>query len=623
MSAERTALRQPSQSANMFGRGPMGGLGIPVQKAKDFKGTLRRLTGYLAPHRPALIVVVVAGVIATVFSVVGPKMMGLVTTRIFEGYLARAMGATTGIDFGYLGNMLTTLLVLYVVSALFLYLQQYLMSGVAQKTVSALREDVEAKFSRLPLRFFDSKSHGEILSRAVNDLDNISSTLQQNLTQLITSLLTVIGIVIMMLTISWILTIVVVLTLPLSVAIVAAIAKRSQEYFVRQQKALGELNGHVAEMYSGHAIVTAYGHEGRSVATFDDLNEKCYDGAWRAQFATGVMFPIMMFVGNLGYVAVAVIGGILVTRRSIAIGDIQAFIQYSRQFSMPITQLSSIANTLQLTIASAERVFELMDEAEEPADTPVAAVPAKPSGDVRFDHIAFSYHPEVLLIDDMVLTVEPGQMVAIVGHTGAGKTTLVNLLMRFYDVNAGAIRVDGIDIRDLGRGDLRRMFGMVLQDTWLFSGTIRDNIAYGREGASETEVVQAAKAAQADHFIRTLPDNYGTVINEEATNLSQGQKQLLTIARAFLADPAILILDEATSSVDTRTEVLIQEAMGRLMKGRTTFVIAHRLSTIRNADVILMMAHGRIVEKGTHQALLDAGGRYAELYQSQFTGAVS
>lgn len=623
MSAERTALRQPSQSANMFGRGPMGGLGIPVQKAKDFKGTLRRLTGYLAPHRPALIVVVVAGVIATVFSVVGPKMMGLVTTRIFEGYLARAMGATTGIDFGYLGNMLTTLLVLYVVSGLFLYLQQYLMSGVAQKTVSALREDVEAKFSRLPLRFFDSKSHGEILSRAVNDLDNISSTLQQNLTQLITSLLTVIGIVIMMLTISWILTIVVVLTLPLSVAIVAAIAKRSQEYFVRQQKALGELNGHVAEMYSGHAIVTAYGHEGRSVATFDDLNEKYYDGAWRAQFATGVMFPIMMFVGNLGYVAVAVIGGILVTRRSIAIGDIQAFIQYSRQFSMPITQLSSIANTLQLTIASAERVFELMDEAEEPADTPVAAVPAKPSGDVRFDHIAFSYHPEVLLIDDMVLTVAPGQMVAIVGHTGAGKTTLVNLLMRFYDVNAGAIRVDGIDIRDLGRGDLRRMFGMVLQDTWLFSGTIRDNIAYGREGASETEVVQAAKAAQADHFIRTLPDNYGTVINEEATNLSQGQKQLLTIARAFLADPAILILDEATSSVDTRTEVLIQEAMGRLMKGRTTFVIAHRLSTIRNADVILMMAHGRIVEKGTHQALLDAGGRYAELYQSQFTGAVS
>jgi len=623
MSAERTALRQPSQSANMFGRGPMGGLGMPVQKAKDFKGTLRRLTGYLAPHRPALMVVLVAGVISTVFSVVGPKMMGLVTTKIFEGYLARAMGSTTGIDFGYVGNMLATLLVLYVVSAAFLYLQQYLMSGVAQKTVYALREDVEAKFSRLPLRFFDSKSHGEILSRAVNDLDNISSTLQQNLTQLITSLLSVIGIIIMMLTISWVLTIVVVLTLPLSVTIVAAIAKRSQAFFVRQQKALGELNGHVAEMYSGHAIVTAYGHEDRSVATFNDLNEKYYDGAWRAQFATGVMFPIMMFVGNLGYVAVAVIGGILVTRRAIAIGDIQAFIQYSRQFSMPITQLSSIANTIQLTIASAERVFELMDEAEEPADTPVAAVPARPRGDVAFDHIAFSYQPEAPLIDDMALTVASGQMVAIVGHTGAGKTTLVNLLMRFYDVNAGAIRVDGIDIRDLSRGGLRRMFGMVLQDTWLFSGTIRENIAYGRDGATEAEVVQAAKAAQADHFIRTLPDNYGTLINEEATNLSQGQKQLLTIARAFLADPAILILDEATSSVDTRTEVLIQEAMGRLMKGRTTFVIAHRLSTIRNADVILMMEHGRIVEKGTHQGLLDAKGRYAELYQSQFAGAAT
>jgi len=622
MSAERTALRQPSQSANMFGRGPMGGLGLPVQKAKDFKGTLRRLTGYLAPHRPALIVVVVAGVISTLFSVVGPKMMGLVTTKIFEGYLGRAMKVPgAGIDFRYVGNMLATLLALYAVSALFLYLQQYLMSGVAQKTVYALREDVEAKFSRLPLRFFDSKTHGEILSRAVNDLDNISSTLQQNLTQLITSLLSVTGIIIMMLTISWILTIVVVLTLPLSVTIVAAIAKRSQAFFVRQQQALGELNGHVAEMYSGHAIVTAYGHEVRSVARFDELNENYYDGAWRAQFATGVMFPIMMFVGNLGYVAVAVIGGILVTRRSIAIGDIQAFIQYSRQFSMPITQLSSIANTIQLTIASAERVFELMDEAEEPADTPVAAVPATPRGEVRFDHIAFSYQPEAPLIEDMALTVASGQMVAIVGHTGAGKTTLVNLLMRFYDVNAGAIRVDGIDIRDLGRGGLRRMFGMVLQDTWLFSGTIRDNIAYGRDGATEAEVVQAAKAAQADHFIRTLPDNYGTLINEEATNLSQGQKQLLTIARAFLADPAILILDEATSSVDTRTEVLIQQAMGTLMHGRTTFVIAHRLSTIRNADVILMMEHGRIVEKGTHQQLLDAHGRYAALYQSQFSGS--
>jgi ATP-binding cassette subfamily B multidrug efflux pump len=623
MSGERTAVRQPSQAANMFGRGPMGGLGIPVQKAKDFKGALRRLTGYLTPHKPALIVVVVAGIISTLFSVLGPKLMGLVTTKIFEGYLARAMKMPdAGIDFGYVGNMLTTLLVLYVVSAMFLYLQQYLMSGVAQKTVYSLRQDVEAKFSRMPLRFFDSKTHGEILSRAVNDLDNISSTLQQNLTQLITSLLSVVGIIIMMLTISWILTIVVVLTLPLSVTIVAMIAKRSQAYFVRQQKALGDLNGHVAEMYSGHAIVTAYGHEDRSVATFNDLNDKYYDGAWRAQFATGVMFPIMMFVGNLGYVAVAVIGGILVTRRSLAIGDIQAFIQYSRQFSMPITQLSSIANTIQLTIASAERVFELLDEPEEPAEAEGAA-PASPRGEVQFDRVAFSYTPEVPLIEEMTLDVAAGQTVAIVGPTGAGKTTLVNLLMRFYDVSSGAIRIDGVDIRELRRGELRRMFGMVLQDAWLFAGTIRENIAYGRAGATEAEIVQAAKAAQADHLIRTLPDNYSTLIKEEASNVSQGQKQLLTIARAFLADPAILILDEATSSVDTRTEVLIQEAMGRLMRGRTTFVIAHRLSTIRNADVILMMEHGRIVEKGTHDELLAAKGRYAALYQSQFTGAIA
>ena len=624
MSAERTAMRQSAPAASPFGRGPMAGLGMPVQKAKDFKGTLRRLTGYLAPHRQALVVVLLAGFVSTLFSVIGPKLMGTATTKIFEGYLSRRLGLpNAGIDFGAVGGIIQTLLVLYVVSAVFQYVQQYLMSGVAQDTVYALRQDVEAKFSRLPLRFFDTKTHGEILSRAVNDLDNISSTLQQNLTQLITSVLTVLGIIIMMLTISWVLTIVVVLTLPLSVAVVARIAKRSQGYFVRQQRALGELNGHVAEMYAGHAIVTAFGHEARAVARFNALNETYYDGAWRAQFATGMMFPIMMFIGNLGYVAVAVIGGFLVTRRSIAIGDIQAFIQYSRQFTMPISQLSSMANTIQLTVASAERVFELLDEPEEPADAATAAAPATARGDVQFDRVAFNYEPDAPLIDEMNLTVASGQTVAIVGPTGAGKTTLVNLLMRFYDVNAGAIRVDAIDIRELRRGGLRRMFGMVLQDTWLFSGSIRDNIAYGREGASDEAVVQAAKAAQADHFIRTLPDNYGTVINEEATNLSQGQKQLLTIARAFLADPAILILDEATSSVDTRTEVLIQAAMAQLMRGRTTFVIAHRLSTIRTADVILMMEHGQIVEKGTHQTLLAAGGRYASLYRSQFAGAAA
>ncbi len=622
MSDERARLTQQQQPASMFGRGPMGGFGMPVQKAKDFKGTLRRLMGYLQPHKPALLVVIGAGVLSTTFSVLGPKLLGKATTKIFEGYLSRATGGSNaGVDMAYVGNILGWLVVLYVISAAFLYLQQYLMSGVAQKTVYALRRDVEGKFSRLPLKFFDSRTHGEILSRAVNDLDNISSSLQQNLTQLITSALSVLGIIVMMLTISWIMTLVVLLTLPLSVTIVATIAKRSQAYFIRQQKALGELNGHVAEMYAGHTIVTAFGHEERSVAKFNELNDKYYEGAWRAQFATGMIFPIMMFVGNLGYVAVAVIGGYLVTRGSLALGDVQAFIQYSRQFSMPITQLSSMANTIQLTIASAERVFELLDEAEEPSESATPAALTSPQGHVEFDRVAFSYKADAPLIEDMSIDVTSGQMIAIAGHTGAGKTTLVNLLMRFYDINSGAIRVDGIDIRDLRRGELRRIFGMVLQDTWLFSGTIGENISYGREGATQEAVVRAAKAAQADHFIRTLPENYNTVINEEATNLSQGQKQLLTIARAFLANPAILILDEATSSVDTRTEVLIQKAMAQLMRGRTTFVIAHRLSTIRNADLILMMEHGRIVEKGSHDELLAANGKYAELYRSQFTAA--
>ncbi len=618
MSDERMKMKtQQGPPPGIFGRGPMGGFGMPVQKAKDFKGTVRRLSGYLRPHKNGLIVVISAGVISTLFSVVGPKLLGKATTKVFEGYLARAAGRG-GIDFAYVGSILTWLVILYVISSTFLYLQQYLMSGIAQNTVFALRRDVEAKFSRLPLKFFDSRTHGEILSRAVNDLDNISSTLQQNLTQLISSVLSVLGIIIMMLTISWIMTLVVLLTLPLSVTVVATIAKRSQAFFIRQQKALGEMNGHVAEMYSGHTIVTAFGHEEKSVEKFKQLNQNYFDSAWRAQFATGMIFPIMMFVGNIGYVMVAVIGGYMVTRRSLALGDVQAFIQYSRQFSMPITQLSSMANTIQLTVASAERVFDLLDEVEEPADPAPAKQVVDPKGHVEIDHLAFSYKADAPLIEDMSIDVEPGKTVAIVGHTGAGKTTLVNLLMRFYDVNSGSIRIDGVDIRDVTRGELRRIFGMVLQDTWLFSGTIRDNIAYGRESASEEAIVRAAKAAQADHFIRTLPENYNTLINEEATNLSQGQKQLLTIARAFLADPAILILDEATSSVDTRTEVLIQKAMAQLMHGRTTFVIAHRLSTIRNADLILMMEHGRIVEKGSHDELLAANGKYANLYRSQF-----
>jgi ATP-binding cassette subfamily B protein len=608
----------------MFGRRPIGGLGMPTQKAKDFKGTSKRLAGYLRPHRAGLTVVLLAGAISTVFSVLGPKILGMATTKIFAGFLAKAAGVPgAAVDFDYVGRILLGLIGLYLVGNGFQYVMQYLMADIAQKTVYAMRREVEAKFERLPLKFFDSRTRGEVMSRAVNDLDSISGTLQQSLTQLLTSALTLIGVTTMMLTISWILTLVIVATLPLSIVIVARIAKRSQAFFMGQQKALGALNGHVAEMYGGHAIVTAFGHERKSVATFDTLNEAYYDRAWRAQFVSGIIMPTMMFVGNLGYVGVAVIGGLLVTRGAIAIGDVQAFIQYGRQFSMPITQLSGIANTMQLTIVSAERVFELLDEPEEVPDAENATAIASPRGAVQFDAVSFRYKDEVPLIDDMSIDVAPGQRIAIVGHTGAGKTTLVNLLMRFYDVNSGAIRVDGVDIRELKRGALRRMFGMVLQDTWLFSGTIRENIAYGREQTSEEAIVNAAKAAQADHFIRTLPDNYDTLINEETSNLSQGQKQLLTIARAFVADPAILILDEATSSVDTRTEILIQSAMTHLMSGRTTFVIAHRLSTIRNADVILMMEHGRIVEKGSHHELLAAKGSYADLYQSQFAGRVA
>jgi ATP-binding cassette subfamily B protein len=605
----------------MFGGRPIGGLGVPAQKAKNFKGTLVRLLGYLQPHRTALIVVIAAGAIGTVFSVLGPKVLGLATTKIFEGFIARASGAPgAGIDFNAVGRILLWLVVLYLVANAFQYLMQYLMASVAQRTVYTLRQEVEAKFDRLPLKFFDSRTRGEVMSRAVNDLDSISSTLQQNLTQLLTSVLMLVGTIVMMLTISWLLTLVIVLTLPLSLVIVARIAKRSQKFFMQQQQALGALNGHVAEMFGGHAIITAFGHEQRSVATFEALNEKYYESAWKAQFVTGIIMPTMMFVGNIGFGLVAVIGGLLVTRGALPIGDVQAFIQYSRQFNFPIMQLSGIANLIQLTVVAAERVFELLDEPEETADADDATVLASPRGAVQFDAVSFQYKEDVPLIEDLSLDVTPGQMIAIVGPTGAGKTTLVNLLMRFYDVNRGAVRVDDADIRQLKRGALRRTFGMVLQDTWLVSGTIRENIAYGREHATEEAIVKAAQAAQADHFIRTLPENYDTLINEEASNLSQGQKQLLTIARAFLADPAILILDEATSSVDTRTEVLIQSAMRELMRGRTTFVIAHRLSTIRNADVILMLEHGRIVERGTHDELLDANGHYAAMYQSQFAG---
>jgi len=632
----------PPRGPGMMGH-PGPRLGMPVEKAKDFSGTLKRLFAYLKPFKFQLITVIVMSVLSTLFTILSPKIMGLITTSLFEGIQNRLSGATgVMIDFPYIANILLVLAGLYVFSSAFAYAQQYIMASVTQRTVYGLRQQVNSKLSRLPLRYFDGRTHGETLSRITNDVDNISNTMQQSLVQIISSVITIIGVVVMMLIISPWLTLICLLTLPLSVVATMLVAKRSQGYFINQQRTLGELNGHVEEMYAGQQIIKVFGHEKRSVSDFDAINERLYDAGWKAQFISGIIMPLMGFIGNIGYVLIAVVGGMMVFWQRIAIGDVQAFIQYARQFSQPITQAANIANIIQSTIASAERVFELLDEEEEPqgrsAEEGEAASASKHTagtaavrdtadkpavqGAVAFHHVRFGYAPEEILIEDMNINVQPGQMVAIVGPTGAGKTTLVNLLMRFYDVLGGRITVDGRDIRDYDRGELRSLFGMVLQDTWLFNGTIRDNIAYGREGATEREVVQAAAMAHADHFIRTLPDGYDTVLNEEASNISQGQKQLLTIARAFLADPRILILDEATSSVDTRTEIHIQRAMATLMQGRTSFVIAHRLSTIRNADMILVMNKGSIIEQGTHEELLARGGFYADLYNSQFAAQV-
>lgn len=605
--------------------GPMG-IGKPVEKPKDFRGTLRRLVRYLAPRRGALMVVFFFAALSTVFHIVSPKILGKATTQLFTGLMMKLSGVPgAAIDFDYIRNILIWLGVLYVGSALFGYVQQYIMAGLAQGTVYDMRRDVSAKLARLPLKYFDGRTHGEILSRVVNDVDNISNTLQQSLTQLITSIVTMVGVIAMMLSISPVMTLITLVTLPLSVLVTVSIARRSQAYFAGQQKALGQLNGHVEEMYSGHRIVKAFGREAAAIRTFEETNEQLYDYGWKAQFVSGIIMPLMNFVGNIGYVIICVVGGIFVTRRVIELGDIQAFIQYSRQFTQPIVQTANIANILQSTMASAERVFEILDETEESADAAGAAVAATavamlaaPRGEVQFEGVGFRYKEDAPLIDGMDIHVASGQTVAIVGPTGAGKTTLVNLLMRFYEVGGGRIRVDGVDIRDIPRADLRRMFGMVLQDTWLFGGTVKENIAYGRARATDEQVIAAARAAHADTFIRALPEGYNTVLNEDASNISQGQMQLLTIARAFLADPAILILDEATSSVDTRTEMQIQAAMRALMKGRTSFVIAHRLSTVRHADHTLVINEGKIVEQGRHDELLARGGFYAELYNSQF-----
>ncbi len=604
-----------------MGNGPGGGMSMPVEKAKNFKSTLKRLVGYLAPQKMRFFAVAILAIASTVFSIFGPKILGKATTKIAEGVMALRYSPIPSFDFEYVGKILLLMVVLYLISFLTGYAMSYIMSGVSQKTVYVMRNEVKEKLDRLPLKYFDGRTHGEILSRVTNDMDTIATTLQQSMTQLITSVVTIAGILIMMLSISPVMTLIALVTLPVCVVLTIIIAKKSQKYFANQQKSLGELNGHVEEMYTGHRIVKVFGQEQESIEKFQKVNEELYHAGWKAQFMSGIIMPALNFVNNLGYVFICIIGGLLVAKKAIDVGDIQAFIQYMRNFTQPIVQTANIANVIQGTIASAERVFEVLDEEEQLPDIRDAAPIRKDMirGKVNFEHVSFRYGEDVPLIEDMNIHVKPGQMVAIVGPTGAGKTTLVNLLLRFYELNDGRITIDGIDITKMTRGDLRSLFGMVLQDAWLYKGSIMENIAYSMEDPDQKKVIDAAKAAHADHFIRSLPMGYDTILNEEASNISQGQKQLLTIARALLADPPILILDEATSSVDTRTEALIQKAMTELMKGRTSFVIAHRLSTIKNADLILVMKNGSVIEQGTHEELIQQKGFYEDLYNSQFT----
>ncbi|WP_217586594.1 ABC transporter ATP-binding protein [Lentibacillus saliphilus] len=590
--------------------------GQPSHKPTQSKATLKRLLRYLAPRRKRLFVVLLATILSTVFAILGPKIMGDTITELFEGAYAKLSGTGTGIDFSKIGQMLALLGALYVFSSLFTLVQQYLMASVAQNTVYDLRTDIFKKLNKLPLKYYDGHSHGDTLSRVTNDIDTIGNTLQQSIAQFFQSVITIIGIIIMMLTISPLLTLITIISLPLSIFVIRPFLQRSQRYFAEQQHTLGNLNGHIEEMYTGHQVVKAFGQEPHAQQTFDEVNEELYEAGRRAQFISGIIMPVMTFIGNLTYVLISIVGGILVIQRAISIGDIQAFITYSKQFTQPIQQTANIANIIQSTIASAERVFGLLDEQEEVPETQTQQTPVA-DGTVTFEHVAFGYGDD-LLMKDITINVKPGQTVAIVGPTGAGKTTLINLLMRFYELKSGSIKVDGTDIQSMSRHDLRAHFGIVLQDTWLFNGTIMENIAYGKSDATEADIMAAAKAARADDFIRTLPDGYNTILNEEGSNISQGQKQLITIARSILADPPIMILDEATSSVDTRTEVLIQEAMNRIMEGRTSFVIAHRLSTIQGADLILVMDQGTIIEQGTHEALLKQDGFYADLYNSQF-----
>lgn len=598
---------------------PMHGPGamMPGEKAKDFKGTMRKLIAYLSRFLPAVIFVLICAALSTVFAIFGPKILGNATTKLFEGLIATLTG-TGSIDFAAIGQILLFLATLYGISALLMYMQGWVMSGIATKLSYSMRRDISNKIDKMPLSYFDRVPHGEVLSRITNDVDTVTQTLNQSLSQIVSNVTTMIGVLIMMITISPVLTLVALCILPVSVVIVMNVVKRSQPFFQRQQEYLGHVNGHVEEMYGAHTVVSAFNGEEESIAQFEALNDRLYHAAWKSQFLSGMMMPLMNFAGNLGYVGICVLGGFLSLNGTITVGDIQAFIQYVRQFTQPINQIANISNVLQQTAAAAERVFAFLEEEEETADAAASVKPEEITGEVSFDHVRFGYVPEKTIIHDFSTLVRPGQKVAIVGPTGAGKTTIVKLLMRFYDVSDGSIQLSGHDLRTLPRNELRSFFGMVLQDTWLYNGTIRENIRYGRLDASDEDVLAAAKAAQVDHFVRTLPEGYDTVLNEEASNISQGQKQLLTIARTIISDPKILILDEATSSVDTRTEVSIQKAMDHLTEGRTSFIIAHRLSTIRNADMILVMKDGDIVETGTHEALLEKGGFYAELYNSQF-----
>ncbi len=612
---------QTKKQPQMTPGGPMGrgAIAMGTDKAKDLKGTTKRLLTYFKPHTVGLVLVLLAAILSTVFMIISPKILGDATTILFDGSLQIMQGVPdAGVDMPALIRLLIWLLGFYVFSAIFAYLQQFWMARIAQDTVYDMREAINTKIAKLPLNYFDTHTNGEILSRITNDIETVSTTLQQTLTQLLASLITIVGVIAMMFTINWLLTLVSVGTMILGLFVVRPIILRAQKFFIVQQRSLGQLNGHIEEMYTGHNIVKAFNQEAQAIEKFDAINTTLYESGWKSQFISGILMPLLNFVGNIGYVLITLIGGILVIQQTIQIGDIQAFIQYSRQLTQPINQIANITNIFQSTLAAAERVFELLDEVEEQnSEQPVATL-QDVHGDVAFEAVDFGYSPNKLLMKQLDVAVTAGQKVAIVGPTGAGKTTLVNLLLRFYELNGGAITIDGVNIADVTRENLRQTFGMVLQDTWLFTGTIYENLAYGQEGASTAEIMQAAKSAHVDEFVRTLPEGYETILNEDATNISQGQKQLLTIARALLADPKILILDEATSSVDTRTEVLIQKAMELLMQNRTSFVIAHRLSTIKDADLILVMNQGSVIESGNHEQLLAAQGMYADLYNSQF-----